>query len=103
MNNAFLTQNTFVEESPVDPRPILRQRETAIARIIEAINEVASSESYQVLKRELFDGLVETIEREIRRENNQKNIDLPTLYRLQGQYAWAKKYSDFQTLRDAFV
>lgn len=99
MNNSQLP---LPQEAEVDRLPFLRQHEGQLVKIIETIGRIAASDDWRTLKDNVFDRLLESIERKMRLESEKKEIDTHELNRLQGQLSWAKKYSDFEKLSLAF-
>lgn len=105
MNNSFLIENyedPSEEKKPIDKSVWARQREGELVTLVEAIGKVSQSDEWKVLKTHIFDGIVETIERKIDTESMKPEIDTAELYRLQGQLAWARKYADFDKLKEVF-
>ena len=80
----------------------LRSREEELVEIIRAIREMVNTEQWSTLKRHVFDGVVEKLEKQLKDEATRPELNQPELYRLQGQLVWAKRYSDMDTLADAF-
>lgn len=108
MNNAKIIE-TFtdptppsVEMTPQDNIPFLRHREGELVTIIEALRKVESSPEWSTLKTQVFDGVVESLERRLSSEATKKEVNAPELYRLQGQLAWAKRFANLASLADAF-
>ena len=97
MNNAKIASVNLGEEKEVDMSPWLRTREKELLEIIEAIQAISASNYWKVLERSIFSGLVETINKRLANEKDDKE-----LYRLQGQMVWAMKYRDFGSLAEAF-
>ena len=85
------------EESRVDIKPMLRKRETELNGIIEAIEHISRSNYWKVLQNQVFNGILESLQRRMR--NEKETIEL---FRLQGQIGWAEKYTDFNKLGDAY-
>jgi len=104
MNNSKLTmeQATLGNGSEVDRTPELEKHRASLTKIIEALNNVAQSRDWHVLKKELFDGLESAIERTLRQEVERKELNPTEIHRLQGQLIWARKYSNFEKLADFF-
>lgn len=108
MNNTKIIEsfsNPESEEREVSPEqqvPWLRMREGELVKIIEAVREIESSAAWSTLKTHVLDGVLEVLERQLATESKAKEINSPQIYRLQGQIAWAKKYSKLDTLADAF-
>jgi len=98
MNNSFLINpvNLSLEEE-VDDAP-LRERETELIRLIEAIRDVNASESWSTLKEEVFDGVLVSLEKEIFSEARKDAPDLLKLSRLSGQLKWAERYSNLDKM-----
>lgn len=100
MNNSKIAINevSFFQVEELDLKPRLRQKETELVEIIEAINAIAESKEWKVLKEKIFDGVVESLKRQRDSEVEKKPLNGPVIHSLNGQLAWAKKYSDFSTL-----
>lgn len=94
-------ENKEVLNNP-DKSVVLRQQETKLIKLIEAIERVAHTSDWKLLKDYLFDGLNSSLERRLSQEASKDNIDSATIYRLQGQLIWARKFSDFKKLADSF-
>lgn len=104
MNNSKIAldnQDVFTEKS-FDRKPILRQKEGELVKLIEAIMRIEQSEDWKVLRNHIFDGLVESIEGRIRNESGKQELNNPEIYRLQGQLLLARKYADFKKLADVY-
>lgn len=99
MNNAKLAldANTLDEEEPVDLKPMMRERETELAEIIEALENINSSNYWKLLQDKVFSGVVDALARRIAKEK-----DPTELYRLQGQIVWAAKYMDLNKLAQVY-
>lgn len=105
MNNSFIvldSKESLVEEPQIDRTPWLRQREGELVKIIEAIDEISNSESWQVLKSFIFDGVIETLEKAMLTEAKGDKADVVKLASLNGQFNWAKKYADLGSLTKVF-
>ena len=102
MNNSKLVIENTLQEPEFDRTPMLEEKRAELLKIIEAINKVANSSEWNVLKDYVFDGLVESLERRIKFESAKTTLDDAEIYRLQGTLNLAKKYADFSTLGDAY-
>jgi len=102
MNNSFIVENSLELETPVDNTERFRQKESELITIIEAINKVAESYEWQILKEKIFDGVVENLKKQRDTEVEKKPLNGPLIHSLNGQLAWAKKYSDFAKLADIY-
>lgn len=98
MNNSSLGLDVKLEpEKQIDISPWLRQKEQELVQVIEALQNIASSSYWKVLKQKVFDGVLESLQRKISNESDDKEI-----YRLQGQIAWAEKYSNLDKLIEIY-
>lgn len=96
MNNS----NLALEEKEDSRLSLLQEKQGALSQLVEAINRVEQSEDWQKLKKLFLDGILEKLERQLRDEASKSKVDLPTVYRLQGQITWAKKYSNLKKFSD---
>lgn len=93
MNNALIK----LDDEPIVPSEHLMEREAKLVRLIEAYTILAGSSAWSTLKDELFIGALESIENRIRVENEKPELNIPELYRLQGEKKWAKRYASPET------
>ncbi len=101
MNNSFIAQNNItLEETDVTPR--LRERESELVKIIKAIEGIEQSAEWQILKEKVFDGVVDSLLRQRDNEVEKKPLNGPMIHSLNGQLAWAKKYSNLSKLADIY-
>lgn len=103
MDNSFITRTIANEgERPHDLLTNTEEREAKLVKMIEALGQVAVSDDWRVLKELIFDDLVNNLERRIVNEARANEINLPELYKLQGQLSWAKKYANLEELNNTF-
>lgn len=106
MNNSFLAfQNIELEmevKEELDKKPVLRARETEIIKILEAINNLSVNKDWLTLKDLIFDNVVEVLKKEREREIEKQPINGPKVHSLNGQLAWAKKYSNISNLASIY-
>lgn len=108
MNNAKIIESFQEPEpesqeiSPDQQIPWLRAREGELVKIIEAVRKVEDSEAWSTLKTHVLDGVLESLEKRLASEAAKPEVNNSEIYRLQGQIAWAKKYSKLDTLANAF-
>lgn len=104
MNNSKLAIDSvsLSLEKEVDRSPQLIEREARLIKIIEAIQKVERTQEWSTLKTEVFDGIVNVLEKEIKDEAKKENPDTMKLNRLAGQLKWAEKYSDLTKLEHVF-
>lgn len=89
MNNSKIAiDNALTDEPVVDVSPQIRQRETELIEIIEAIKHIRSSDYWKLLQEQVFHKDLDRLTRQLRSER-----DTIEMYRLQGQVTWAEKYS----------
>lgn len=92
-----------IESEPeLDLRPMLRSRETELSNIITSIESVRSTKEWQTLSSLVFEGVVETLDRQISTEAKKDDPDKMVLARLNGQLMWAKKYTDLGLLSEFY-
>lgn len=72
----------------------LREEESRLIKIIEALDKLEGSKEWQVLKELVFDKSLQAIERQMLNESVSPKVEIEKIYRLQGEWAWAKQYSD---------
>lgn len=101
MNNSKIAFDNLEEEEE-EKSFILQKQQGELSQIVEAINRVEQSQDWQKLKRLVLDGVLETLERQLKSEAQKPEVVTPELYRLQGQLAWARKYADLKKLSEFF-
>lgn len=97
MNNSKVTLENL-EKKEDNRLSLLRELQGELSQLVEAINRVEQSEDWQKLKKLFLNKIIDRLERQLRDEASKPNIDLPKLYRLQGQIDWANKYSDLKKI-----
>lgn len=102
MNNSKIALDfaTLSSDEPIDRSTWLNERESSLTKILKAVEDIQTSEAWQTLKKELLDGVVQTLERRLKTEAEKKEPDLRELNVLQGQLAWARRYADLGKLGD---
>lgn len=89
-------------EERADIKPQLRERESTLVKVLEAAQGVAATTAWSTLKTELFENLVNVLEKDIKDEAKKENPDALKLNRLAGQLKWAEKYADLTKLGNIF-
>ena len=104
MNNSKLIVDAvpLTLEEPAVNKTYLRERETEIASILDALKKVQATKEWSTLKTKLFDGIVDSLTRDMHNEAKKENPDTLKLNRLAGQLKWAEKYSDLAKLENVF-
>ena len=97
MNNAKLTENTLTEEPEVDVKPMLRQRQEEVVKIIEAIDSISQSNYWKFLERELFQPTLNSAVNQLCTEKDDKKM-----FWLQGKIEVLSKYADFRMFSEAY-
>lgn len=101
MNNSRIALEEPLEQQ-IDLAPKLREEESKVTRIIEALREVSASKGWSTLKEELFDKLVNSLERDLRVEARKDDPDPKKLNRLSGELKWAERFSDLSKLEHVY-
>ncbi len=83
-----------MDELTEERKVTLRTRQTELISLLDALGKLNESEEWHVLKKSVFDKSVDSIEKQMLTECIAKVIDTSHLYRLQGEWMWAKQYSD---------
>ena len=94
MNNS----NIQLEKEEDSRLSFLLEKQGELAQLVEAINRVEANDDWRKLKELLFNGVVKKLERQLKDEASRNEVNLPKIYRLQGQIEWAKKYSDLKKI-----
>lgn len=95
MNNSQITPEK--DDLPT----ILRKRQSELVKLIESLQAVTESEAWQNLKTLVLNGAVETLEKRLKAESERLELNLPEIYRLQGQLAYARR-TDLNKLIDVY-
>lgn len=74
-----------------------------LIRLVESLSRLETNEDWKTLKELVFEKSVSSIERQLLNETLNKEINTNQIYKLQGEWAWAKQYTDvsrfIETLR----
>lgn len=76
--------------------PRLNAEEARLVTVIEALQSIQSSKAWSTLKTEVFDNLVNVLEKELRTEAERLDPSTNKLNRIMGKLEWARRYSDLQ-------
>lgn len=91
MNNAFITKEEVEEVA----QPLLRERATQLTEIIEALQNIAGS-SYWLVIRNVFDVDLAKAKSRLAKEK-----DTTEIFRLQGEIRWGEKF-DLEKLLEKY-
>ena len=72
----------------------LRERQTELIEIIKALDGLERNSDWQTLKTLVFEKTLSTIELQLKNESLAQTIDTSKIYRLQGEWAWARQYTN---------
>lgn len=101
MNNSQVISD-FKPQRNEEIAPRLRAEEARILRIVEAAQGIQSSREWSTLKTEVFDNLVNVLEKELRNEARKDEPSTLKLNRLSGELKWAERFSDLGKLENSY-
>jgi hypothetical protein len=78
----------------MDEQVKLREIQNNLVRLIESYVALDKNPDWKVLQELVFEKSLASIERQILNEALSKEINLNELYKLQGEWAWAKQNLD---------
>lgn len=102
MNNSALTIENVMEVKSSKILSYLKERETFLVKVLEAIGELKKSEAWGKLSSEVFEGITERLERNLKDEAKKVPANTAVLANIAGQLSWAEKYSDLQKMEQSF-
>ena len=79
---------------------LLREEQTRLIKIIEALAKLDKSKEWETLKETVFSKSLANIERQMLNESVAKEVDVNKIYRLQGEWAWAKQFTETERFVD---
>lgn len=84
------------EERELDSRERqqLETRHAELVKIIQSFERLEKSEEWSTLNELVFSKSVSSLERQLLNETLNPIVDMNKIYRLQGEWTWAKRYSD---------
>ncbi len=74
---------------------LLEQKREELVKIIQSFEILDKSKEWSTLKELVFDKSLASIERQLLSESLSPELTTSKLYKLQGEYAWAKRFTDF--------
>ncbi len=103
MNNSFIaTESISLEMETIDNSVRFREKEAELIQIIEAIETVAQSKEWAVLKEKLWDGVVDSLMKQRNVEVEKKPLNGPLIHSINGQLVWAKKFLNISDLANIY-
>lgn len=91
MNNGQIEIDA--EWQDIDLTLNLQERKGILLRLITAIDSLSKNDDWHTLKELLFDGQVERLEKQLLYEAKANELSSPTIYRLQGNLEWARRWN----------
>lgn len=91
-----------LEPEVPDNAPRLNAEEARLLRIIEALQQVQQIKAWSSLKTEVFDNLVNVLDKELKSEAKKEDVDPRKLNRLAGEIKWAERFSDLSKLENTY-
>lgn len=103
MNNSKLAIESvsFELEQPIDSSR-LRERESELLQIIDALVKVQKLKEWGTLKTYVFDGRTESLQKQLLAEAKKLPADTQKLAKLTGELKWAERFSDLLSLESEF-
>lgn len=83
-----------------DTQVKFREEQTRLTKIIEALAKLESNKEWKIIKELVFDKSLGAIERQMLNESVAQEVDVNKIYRLQGEWAWSKQFSDIGRFAD---
>ncbi len=102
MNLSQVTVDLREEDNNKEVIPKLKAEEARLVRIIEALQRIKGTKEWSTLKTEVFDNLVNVLEKDISTEAKKEDPSPMKLNRLTGELKWASKYSDLNKLEEQY-
>jgi hypothetical protein len=73
---------------------LLREEQTRLLKVVEALSRLDKSKEWETLRDLVFSKSLVAIERQLLNETLSKEVNMNKIYRLQGEWAWAKQFTD---------
>lgn len=75
-------------------KALLIKEQNRLIKIIEALSKLDKSKEWETLKEEVYAKSLVAIERQMLNESLSPAINTDKLYKLQGEWVWAKQFTD---------
>lgn len=82
------------EELTEEQKIRLREKQTELIKLLETLQGLEKTDEWQTLKELVFKPSLNAIQKQIISEALNPTIDTNKLYRLQGEWTWAKQHAD---------
>src|SRR4051812_27405055 len=83
-----------MEPLSTDSKELLVLEHSRLVRVLEAFEGLEKSKEWETLKELVFSKSLQAIERQLLNESLNSTVDTIKIYRLQGEWAWAKRYNE---------
>ncbi len=77
------------------------EKKLELEKQIESFEKIQQSKEWETVTSLVFSKVLAGIERQIVNQATAKEINTNELYRLQGEWAWARHYCDFATFTES--
>ena len=84
-------------------RSALLKRQAELLKIVESFEKLAVSIEWATLKELVFDKTLASIEKQLFSAVTSRELDTAKIYKLQGEYEWAKKYANITSFIETSV
>lgn len=78
------------------------KRYDELVKIVESFERLEKSEEWGVLKEYVFSKSLISIERQLLNAANEIPIDIPKVYKLQGELSWARRFNDINRFIETY-
>ncbi len=89
------------EELNTEAKSLLKEEQIKLAKVIESFERLNESKEWEILKELVFDKSLASIKKQLLNATLAPEINTNKLYRLQGEWAWAKKFNDINGYVDS--
>lgn len=79
---------------------LLREEQTKLINLIEALANLDGTKEWETVRELTFEKSLKAIERQLLNEALAVEVNMNKIYRLQGEWVWAKQYSDVKRFVD---
>lgn len=76
---------------------LLQNERARVGRLLDAIEQLEKNKDWKVLKEMLYEPSLASIERQLLSESLKSIVETQNIYRLQGEWTWAKQHADIPT------
>lgn len=73
---------------------LYREEQTRLIKLLDALAKLDKNKDWETLKEMVFAKSLQAVERQMLTECLSPEISIEKLYKLQGEWVWAKQYTD---------